>query len=43
MKKLIAILVLSLNLILCLTACGSKMPYDLYETASVERHAYNND
>ena len=43
MKKLIAILVLSLSLILCLTACGSKMPYDLSGTASVELHAYNND
>lgn len=43
MKKLIAILVLSLSLILCLTACGSKMPYDLSGTVSVELHAYNND
>lgn len=43
MKKLIAILALSLSLILCLTACGSKMPYDLSGTASVELHAYNND
>ena len=43
MKKLIAILALSLSLLLCLTACGSKMPYDLSGTASVELHAYNND
>ena len=43
MKKLIAILALSLSLILCVTACGSKMPYDLSGTASVELHAYNND
>lgn len=43
MKKLIAILALSLSLILCLTACGSKMPYDLSGTTSVELHAYNSD
>ena len=43
MKKLIAILALSLSLLLCLTACGSKMPYDLSGTASVELHAYDND
>ena len=43
MKKLIAILALSLSLLLCLTACGSKMPYDLSGTASVELHAYANE
>ena len=43
MKKLIAILALSLSLLLCLTACGSKMPYDLSGTVSVELHAYNLD
>jgi hypothetical protein len=43
MKKLIAILALSLSLILCMTACGAKMPYDLSGTTSVELHAYNND
>ena len=43
MKKLIVIAALSLSLILCLTACGSKMPYDLSGTASVELHAYDND
>lgn len=43
MKKLIAVLVLSLNLILFLTACDTKMPYDLTGTASVELHAYDND
>lgn len=43
MKKLIAILALSLSLLLCLTACGPKMPYDLSGTASVELHAYNDD
>ena len=43
MKKLIAILALSLSLILCLTACGSKMPYDLSGAASIELHAYDND
>jgi len=32
-----------LILLLCLTACGSKMPYDLSGTTSVELHAYNND
>ena len=43
MKKLIAILALSLSLILCMTACGAKMPYDLSGTTSVELHTYNND
>ena len=43
MKKLIAILALSLSLILCLTACGSKMPYDLSGATSIELHAYDND
>lgn len=43
MKKLIAILALSFSLLLCLTACGPKMPYDLSGTASVELHAYNDD
>ena len=43
MKKLTAILTLSLSLILCLTACGAKMPYDLSRTAFVELHAYNTD
>ena len=43
MKKLFAILALSLSGLLCLTACGAKMPYDLSGTASVELHAYNND
>ena len=43
MKKLIAILALSLSQLLCLTACGSKMPYDLSGTASVELHAYDTD
>ena len=43
MKKLIAILALSLSLLLRLTACGSKMPYDLSGTVSVELHAYNLD
>lgn len=42
MKKIV-LLVLSFPLILCLTACGSKMPYDLSGTASIELHAYNND
>ena len=41
--KRILILALSLSLLLCLTACGSKMPYDLSGIASVELHAYNND
>ena len=35
-------LALTLCLILCLTACGAKMPYDLSGTASVELHAYNS-
>jgi predicted small lipoprotein YifL len=43
MKKLIAMLALSLSIILCLTACGAKMPYDLSGTASVELHAYDTD
>ena len=42
MKKMLLAL-LSLSLLLCLTACGSKMPYDLSGTASVELHAYDND
>lgn len=41
--KRILILALSLSLLLCLTACGAKMPYDLSGTASVELHAYDND
>ena len=41
--KRILILALSLSLVLCLTACGSKIPYDLSGTASIELHAYNND
>lgn len=41
--KRILIFALSLSLLLCLTACGSKMPYDLSGTASVELYAYNND
>ena len=42
MKKLL-LPALALCLLLCLTACGSRMPYDLSGTASVELHAYNND
>ena len=42
MKRLL-IFAFSLSLLLCLTACGSKMPYDLSGTASIELHAYNND
>ena len=41
--KRILIFALSLNLLLCLTACGSKMPYDLEGTASVKIHAYGNE
>ena len=41
--KRILVFALSLSLLLCLTACGSKMPYDLSGTASVELHAYDND
>lgn len=41
MKKII-LLALSLSLILCLTACSSKMPYNLEGTASVELHAYDS-
>ena len=41
--KRILILALSLSLLLCLTACGAKMPYDLSGTASIELHAYDND
>lgn len=41
--KRILILALSLSLVLCLTACGSKMPYDLSGAASIELHAYDND
>lgn len=42
MKKIL-LLALSLNLILCLSGCGSKMPYDLSGTVSVELYAYNSD
>ena len=42
MKKMLLVM-LSLSLLLCLTACGSKMPYDLSRTASVELHVYSND
>ena len=42
MKKMFLV-TLSLILLLCLTACGSKMPYDLSGATSVELHAYNND
>ena len=41
MKRII-LLALSLSLVLCLTACGSKMPYNLEGTASVELHAYDS-
>ena len=41
MKKII-LLALSLSFVLCLTACGSKMPYNLEGTASVELHAYDS-
>lgn len=41
MKKTI-IWALSLSLALCLTACGTKMPYKLEGTASVELHAYDS-
>ena len=41
MKKII-LLALSLSLILCLTFCSSKMPYNLEGTASVELHAYDS-
>ena len=42
MKKIL-LLALSLSLILCLTGCGTRMPYDLSGTASVDLHAYDND
>ena len=41
--KRILIFALALSLLLCLTACGSKMPYYLEGTASVEIHAYGNE
>ena len=41
MKKIL-LLALSLSLIFCLTACGSKMPYNLEGTTSVELHAYDS-
>lgn len=41
MKKIL-LSALSLSLILCLSACGSKMPYNLEGTASVELHAYDS-
>ena len=41
MKKIL-LLALTLSLILGLTACGSRMPYDLEGTVSVELHAYDS-
>ena len=41
--KRILIFALSLSLLLCLTACGSRIPYNLEGTASVEIHAYGNE
>ena len=40
--KRIVLLALSLSLVLCLTACGSKTPYNLEGTTSVELHAYDS-
>ena len=42
MKKFI-LLILSLSLILYTAACGTKMPYDLEGTYSIEIHAYGNE
>ena len=42
MKKSL-IIILSICLIFCLTSCGTKLPYDLSGTASIEVHAYNSD
>ena len=41
MRKII-MLTLSFSLILCLTACSAKMPYDLKGTVSIELHAYDS-
>lgn len=41
--KRILIFALVLSYLLCLTACGSKTPYNLEGTASVEIHAYGNE
>ena len=41
--KRILIFALALSYLLCLTACGSKIPYDLEGTVSVEIHAYGNE
>jgi len=41
MKKSL-IIILSICLIFCLTSCGTKLPYDLTGTVSVELHAYDS-
>ena len=41
--KRIFIFALALGYLLCLTACGSRIPYNLEGTASVEIHAYSNE
>ena len=41
--KRILIFALALGYLLCLTACGSRIPYNLEGTASVEIHAYGNE
>lgn len=42
MKKMF-LLVALLCIILCLTGCRARLPYDLHGTASVEIHAYGNE
>lgn len=41
--KRILIFALALSYLFCLAACGSKMPYNLEGTVSVEIHAYGNE
>lgn len=41
--KRVFVLLLTIACALSLASCGTKMPYDLSGTASVELHAYNND
>ena len=42
MKKKLLIIALA-SMILCVTACSARLPYDLEGTDSIEIHAYGNE
>lgn len=42
MKKILSFILL-LSIFATLTACSTKLPYDLSNTSSIEIHAYGND